>query len=373
MNSSEKRLQSCSRPLMLRGWLTVLFCTTLTTSFCHAQSLKEFGDHLVKVKVTDGKEMFGQPLSWDGSWMKLLRRTGQISTVKVVSKNQLVDTHKTFAGYTTSQMKKALQKEFGSKYEVTASSDFLVVHPVGKFETFGKPYTEIGDNFRRYFQSRGVKLSRPVTPMIAVVLNTRNEFDRMIAGHKNLNSKNFGYYWSVSNRSFAYDRSDDTKEAFTTQAIAHEATHQCAYNYGIHNRLHKPPTWAVEGLACMFEAPAFSDRQKRSKADRVSTGRLRSLRRHLETGKVNNKLSEVLSSDNLFRTNSNLAYAYSWGLTLFLAETRPKDYVKFLQKDASRNLSPKAGRDRLAIFAEVFGNDTRRLEADMLEFIAELE
>ena len=39
-----------------------------------------------------------------------------------------------------------------------------------------------------------------------------------------------------------------------SDTIIHEATHQTAYNVGVHARFADQPRWLVEGLAMMFEA-----------------------------------------------------------------------------------------------------------------------
>src|SRR5436190_8860041 len=37
--------------------------------------------------------------------------------------------------------------------------------------------------------------------------------------------------------------------------MIHEATHQVAFNTGLHSRIGENPRWVVEGLATVFEAP----------------------------------------------------------------------------------------------------------------------
>ena len=65
-----------------------------------------------------------------------------------------------------------------------------------------------------------------------------------------------GHYDPASNRVFLFDATKDAGYDWSENAdtIIHEATHQTAYNVGVHKRFIAAPRWMVEGLATMFEA-----------------------------------------------------------------------------------------------------------------------
>src|SRR5690606_26419230 len=47
--------------------------------------------------------------------------------------------------------------------------------------------------------------------------------------------------------------------AGSRDTLIHEATHQLAFNLGLHSRLGETPRWVVEGLAMLFEEDSRRD------------------------------------------------------------------------------------------------------------------
>ena len=82
----------------------------------------------------------------------------------------------------------------------------------------------------------------------------------------------------TSNRVFLFDVTAGTSGVDWSEnadTIIHEATHQTAYNVGIHRRFTAAPRWLVEGLATMFEARGVWNAQyDHTQADRINRGRL---------------------------------------------------------------------------------------------------
>jgi hypothetical protein len=84
-------------------------------------------------------------------------------------------------------------------------------------------------------------------------------------------------------------------------------------------------------------------------------------------------MQNLVASDTLFRTNIDAAYAESWALTLYLSETRGREYASYLvasgRKPMGTRQSPEA---RLAEFAAAFGSDLEMLEAKFVQWMREL-
>jgi hypothetical protein len=154
--------------------------------------------------------------------------------------------------------------------------------------------------------------------------------------------------------------------------LIHEATHQTAFNTGIHTRYCLPPKWLAEGLAMLFEAPGVYDSHRYSQtADRVNRDRLRAFRQAVAPHHVPKLLSAIVAGDDLFRTSPGAAYAEAWALSFFLVETEPDKYARYLRQTASRPAFQQyAAAERTADFTAVFGNDWRMLEARFLRFMA---
>lgn len=343
-----------------------------------AKAEGDYGNITVKVKLNQ-RTLIGNPMIWDGSDMQLLRRDGRMTKVPVKSHDDYKVLPEPFKPYSKTTMARSLQKEFGQKYQVSVTPSFVVVHPKGDYHTWAKPFEDLNVRFANYFQTRGARLKPSKFPMVAVVLRTRREFDRMLASyHKGSLSKNtLGYYSPTSNRVITYDPYEGKRKSWLldTDTIVHEATHQTAFNRGIHSRYGASARWVSEGLACMFESPGVNNSYIYTKQiDRINMGRMRPMLKLIANGSAKGNLEKIVRDDRLFQSNPQLAYAYAWGLTFFLAETESRDYIKFLTDDGKRkNFSRYSRTDRVEQFAEAFGSDFENIEATMFNYLKRIK
>jgi hypothetical protein len=195
---------------------------------------------------------------------------------------------------------------------------------------------------------------------VAVVLRTRQEFDRFLERYHQLDEKILGYYSPKSNRVITYDqrqgKSDDPSWLFHAGTIIHEATHQSAFNTGLHSRFAPVPRWTSEGLAMLFEANGVNNSALyTSHSTRINQARLRDLKTFYQQGKGDGRLAELISSDDLFRSEPLLAYALSWGLTFYLTEHRQQEYFRYLQTDSERtDFTDYPSHERVNAFGKAF-------------------
>jgi hypothetical protein len=81
----------------------------------------------------------------------------------------------------------------------------------------------------------------------------------------------------------------------------------------------------------------------------------------------------LVASDQLFRADPIAAYAEAWALAFYLCETRPREFVAYLDKTAARaNFGGYPDAERVTDFAECFGSDFKKLEANFLAWMAEI-
>jgi hypothetical protein len=329
---------------------------------------------MVEVPYKD-KNYVGRPLAWDGKDLMLLRRDGRISRLPVTKISSLQLVSKQYKPFAVDELRANLNREFGSKYQVSVTNDFVVVHPHGSQRKWAQPFQELYHRFRIFFESRGIKLKRPQAKMVAVVLRTRNEYDRFIRDYHSTLNNTVGYYNPASNRIITYDQSSEGRDWLeSNETIIHEATHQTAYNTGIHRRYGNPPKWVTEGLAQLFEAKGINNSRFYSRqSDRINKQCLRHLQTYYRQGKVAGQIENLVLNDNLFRADASRAYTISWGLAFFLAESYPKKYAAYLAHDASREAFKRHTRtDRANDFAEFFGSNFENLEARMKTFYSQL-
>ena len=183
-----------------------------------------------------------------------------------------------FFGYSPSEMKTVLQQEFGKQFDVSTTRHYLVVHPAGERDQWANRFEDLYNRFEHYFRVRGFSLSEPPYPLVAIVFRDQAEYFRHAdASGTPMRPDTLGHYDPTSNRVFLFDVTTDAGDDWSENAdtIIHEATHQTAYNVGIHKRFTAAPRWLVEGLATMFEARGVWNAQyDRSQTDRINRGRL---------------------------------------------------------------------------------------------------
>ena len=333
------------------------------------------------VKVSHKKRTYiGKPMAWDGSEMLLLRRDGRVSTLPVKSEKDFSKLKEGFYPYSSVELKSRLRKEFGSGYQVSATQNFVVVHPKGAYNVWAHPFQQLYSRFQWYFSSRGFQLEKPEFPMVAVVLKSRHDFDRFLRRYHEYNANILGYYSPKSNRIITYDQTGGKGQKgddwfFNASTIIHEATHQTAFNTGIHSRYAPVPRWVSEGLAMMFESPGINNSGSNpSLSSRINRERLLALKYYYKKKKVKGKVSELVTRDDMFRSDPQLAYALSWGLSFYLNEKLAARYHGFLRADAKRkDFRAYSSKQRAKAFSKSFGLNFQQLEAQMERYFKELK
>lgn len=324
-----------------------------------------------------GKHIEGAPLVWSDNQVELLARDGRLWSFSPDEASQFRRASDSFHGYTAAEMRSQLAAELGHAFEISGTGHYLVAHAPGQRDYWSKRFEDLYRSFMHYFHVRGFNLHEPDFPLVAIVFRNQDDFLRYAhAEGAQIGSNVLGYYSPVSNRVSLFDMSGgeanprDWHENAAT--IIHEATHQTAFNTGLHSRFGQTPRWLVEGLGTMFEAQGVWDSTHHSTREaRYNLGRLAEFRRLLSQ-RPENSLAEFISGDELFQTHVDRAYAEAWALSFFLVETRPKKYAELLSRTAGRAaFQTYEPRQRVADFTAIFGNDLRLLDAQFLRFMAE--
>ena len=321
----------------------------------------------------------GQPLGWDGKRIALLGRDGRLNFVPADSDRELKIVSDQFQPYSAEQLRSVLLEQHRARYDVSITDHFVVIHPWGDPAIWASPFEDFHNRFVSLLASKGFELEKPKVPMIAHVLRSRNDFDRSLINEVEIHdSRIAGFYSQISNRITTYDprgqlRQGEDKWLYSAWPIIHEATHQSAFNTGVHNRFAPPPKWLSEGLATMFEAAGFTGSANVAQPSlRVNTIRLKQLRKYLNTASLNAGLINLIANDRLFQTHPELAYSLSWGMSYFLAETRSAVYFNFLIEDGKRpNFVPYTQEARMQDFARAFGKDFDEFERQMTAYFSE--
>jgi hypothetical protein len=256
----------------------------------------------------------------------------------------------------------------------------------------GAVFERLRTAFGVYFRRDGLEIVEPARPLVVVIFSDRRrylEHAEPTLGTASLNV--VGYYNLMSNRVTTYDitgsdllRGRLGGRQSVGQAIAsspaasalvatlvHEATHQLAFNTGLHQRLAPIPVWLSEGVAMYFETPDLQATSGWRGIGMVNQQRLG----HWRQAHDRELLSRILVDDEVFRDPETAvdAYAEAWGLTYCLLKTRRKEMAAYLARLAQRGpLSSDSPEQRLDDFKAAFGCDVTSLEPAAVRFLSRL-
>ena len=337
----------------------------------------ENADFMFRANV-DGQILEGKPLHWSAAQMLLLGRDGRLYEFNPKLARDAVKTGAHYISYSASEMKVSLEHEFGNRFEVSSIRHYVVVHPRGERDLWAGRFEDLYNRFEHYFRVRGFELDEPAYPLVAVVYRTRDEYMQAAAASGTpMHPNTLGHYDPRSNRVFLFDVTAQNHNADWSEnasTIIHEATHQMAFNTGVHRRFADEPRWVVEGLATMFEAKGVWNAQyDRTQSDRINRGRLNGFREYVAKRRQPGSLGMLLTSDDAFRSDPDGAYAEAWALTFYLSETQPREYASYLKKTAEE---PEFGKyspaERMEDFKGVFGDNLKMFETRFLRFMEDV-
>jgi hypothetical protein len=326
-----------------------------------------------------GRTLEGTPLAFSEKKVFFLCRDGQLAEFAPADASNYSQVPGGFHGYSQAEIRGLLLREFGQGYEVSGVGHYLVVHPAGKRDQWAPRFEELFRSFVHYFSARGWQLSEPRFPLIAVVYPRQVDFWQQAAREGvPQNPGILGYYSPTTNRILMFDASTSNRGwDWTTNAdtIIHEAAHQSAFNTGVHTRFGDSPQWVVEGLGTMFEARGvWQSRTYPNQPDRINRGRLDAWRAYSKGRRPSDAIAQLVSSNRMFSSDTDGAYAEAWALSFFLIETTPKKYLEYLAKTATRPaFADYPAPKRLKEFSDIFGSDLAMLDARMQRFMAGLK
>ena len=303
-----------------------------------------------------------------------------------------------FVPYTSKELATRLLAQLPPGFDVHHTSNYVICHSTsrGYAQWCGALLERLHMAFTNYWRRKGFDLKKPEFPLAAIVFADKRSYVRYAQPEVGNGVEGVIAYYSLrTNRITMYDLTgmeasggtgrgntmaqinrilSHPDAAPTVATIVHEATHQIAFNCGLHQRYSDCPKWFSEGIATFFETPDLSSSRGWRSIGQINQLRLRHFRdfaRHRPA----NSLATLLETDDRFHdtATSTDAYAEAWALTYFLIQQRPKEYVRYLQ-----TLSEKAPQywdtpeGRREDFTEVFGQDLDQLNQEMLRFMSRL-
>jgi len=258
----------------------------------------------------------------------------------------------------------------------------------------GSLFERLYDTFGNFWRQAGFELEDPAQPLVVVIFSDRREYEALaIRDVGSAADRISGYYNLMSNRVASYDLTGTAglprargatagrlaneilarpEAAGLVSTLIHEATHQMAFNCGMHRRLAPIPVWVSEGIATVFEAPDLRTSSGWRGIGTVNRPRLDRFRDSFRPG----DLEPLMLDDDRFRKadTSVDAYAGAWALTWFLMETRKQQFVRYLQSLSTKlPLSADSREQRLRDFTAAFGETPAEIEERLLRHMARFE
>lgn len=280
---------------------------------------------------------------------------------------------------------------------VVVTKHYVICTTAGRkyAEWVGGLFERLHDGFRSFWKTHGLELREAEFPLPAIVLKDQAEFAALATKHDSPDAaQSHGGYFSIpTNRVVMFDLTatpgtppaktfpDIQKKIatspFNVATIIHEATHQLAFNSGLHTRFADNPMWLAEGMAMFFEVPDLENHAGWKTMGRVNPLRLKQVRESFSKRREDDQQwSSLIRMDDRFQDvqQAEAAYAEAWLLTYYLLKNRKADYVTYLKRIADKpRLVLDSPDDRMREFYEVFGDNLDKLDRDLRRYTTKLK
>ena len=291
------------------------------------------------------------------------------------------------------EMTERMLRELPPGFQVHSTANYLILYNTSRAyaEWCGSLFERLYRAFASFWSHKDFELAEPEFPLVAIVFADKRsyaDYSRPEVG--DAVEATIGYYSFRTNWMVMYDltgieslnrysggrrRSSQIDQFLrrpdaprTVATIVHEATHQIAFNRGLHARYSDCPVWFSEGVAQFFETPDLRSSKGWRTVGRVNEIRLAHFHDYLRRRPADS-LATLLGDDARLKNTetSQDAYAEAWALTYFLLKRHPEQYVEYLRLLAAKKpLFWDDPQTRLAEFQQVFGDDLEGLDADLV-------
>jgi hypothetical protein len=246
--------------------------------------------------------------------------------------------------------------------------------------------------FTNFWTRKGFELTEPEFPLVAIVFADRQSYMKFSRPELGEAAESILAFFNLtSNRMTMYDLTGVESQGHgrigtmaqinqilaqpeavrTVSTIVHEATHQIAFNCGLHARLSDCPRWFSEGIATYFETPDLRSAKGWRGIGDVNRLRLEQFQRYAASRPANS-LETLIRDDKRFASaiQGRDAYNETWALTYFLIRQHPKEYVSYLRMlSAKKPLMQDSPERRIDEFRRAFG-ELPQLDVEFLRYMA---
>ena len=370
-------------------WVTLVALTTLQQpGFAADKTIRvTFTDRHDSKQTVDGKVVVEAA---DGGIM-LLARDGHLHSVTPKVEIAREDTEKEFVPFTADELSVRLLAEFGDGFHIHKTANYVICSNATETYTkwCGVLFQRLSAGFHRQWEKTDLKLHKPKSPLIAVVFRNAQQFAEFATKDEGPHlAAAQGYYSIRSNRMIMFDLTSDSKTTVKSgqdivrrlamkpanvATVVHEATHQVAFNSGLHTRYADNPLWLTEGMAMYFETPDLRSPKGWKTAGRVNLSRLKQYREYKAKRRKDNSLTQLVQNNDVFQSSVHDAYAEAWALSYFLMKTHREQYVNYLKLvQAKPRLVWDSKEQRIDDFVGAMGKSIEKLDAEFERYMRRL-
>jgi len=290
----------------------------------------------------------------------------------------------------------ALLKELPPGFETYETKHYVICFNTSRAyaQWCGSLFERLYTGFTNYWSNRGFTPTEPEHPLVAFVFADRASYARYARVELNdAVDSIIGYYSLRTNRMTMYDLTGTAgtsadrgsaaqiartlaqpDAAKTVATIVHEATHQIAFNCGLHRRYADIPLWVSEGMAVYFETPDLDGGKGWRTIGKINRARLLSFAAYARRRPADSLLSLLRANTRMQNSQTAVdAYAEAWALNYFLINAKPKQYQAYIETMAAKKpLVSTSPEERLAEFRAAFGDDIEGLDREFIRYVARL-
>ncbi|WP_166830914.1 DUF1570 domain-containing protein [Thalassoroseus pseudoceratinae] len=296
------------------------------------------------------------------------------------------DTVGEFQSATAEELGRAMLAELGVGFRIHATEHYVIASDANRDYTadVGQLFERLYTAFQEAFESKAVTLTKSEFPLAVVLFADQKDFAQYATAENGpVTAQSQGYYSARSNRIILYDLSRNSRSrsvranALRTNAatIIHEATHQIAFNRGLHTRYADNPLWFTEGLAMQFETFDPRTRNPKRTIGLRHRHRLQQFLDYARQRRPRNSLETLIATNDRFVDPkiATDAYAEAWALTYFLMHEKRDEYEKYLESIAKLEpLMFRSSEEHVQVFQKYFGDDLESLDREFLRVIRRL-
>jgi hypothetical protein len=380
--------------MMTRRWFPG--CVLCLTLMGVGQSFS--ADKLIRVTFTDKN---AGRLTVDGrivvkasdGGIMVQGRDGRLYSVTPAVEHGREDTGKEFAPFDRDETAETLLRQFGEEFRITTTKNYVICSNTSAVYSkwCGVLLQRLSAAFQRQWKNTDLELHEPEFPLIAIVFRDAKQFATYATQDEGPELASAqGYYSIRSNRMVMFDLTRDGKTSANSDreiarrlsakpvnaaTIVHEATHQIAFNSGMHTRYADNPLWLTEGMAMYFETPDLRSPKGWKTAGRVNLTRLKRFKEFAANRRSDDSLRTLLQDNDRFQSQQTVvdAYAESWALNYFLLKNYRQKYVEYLKLLQSK---PRLIRDskeqRIEDFSKSIGRSTEQLDKEFVRYTKRL-